>query len=471
MQYLPEYYQHSREMNRIQQIAGEEIIDFTGDKSINMDIDGEWTNLYIWGAKGEFLDLWLEEFDEKSKDDLIAKIRSGGYLNKEVIEKNGFRVIESFIYSPEDGYDLSEDFSVFPDGDEYAPMISWILFPPEDHLVAKRLVQLTGLAGFKYILCPNLINPVTFNGIIPFQSTTLNRKIYTMMKRQKAYFESLHREFQMHADLGEKPWFNPLLGFTSDMDFISKEKYRSAFSSNTGVKGLEAQIKIKDVITKQSLARALFGQAKSNVNSSYTLNGRQFSMHAVRGRPNFSHIASFLDDGNFIGGRVRDAASSNSKGFIMNVIVNPVIPTLSRASVFTASPVKNNILSNSGTSKQFSMYAVRKRSSFNTLTSFLDKGSFIGGETRDAGSATSKGYTETAVNKKQVITKNRTSYYIHDVKNAQPVSNGDKTRTQSMSVDARKEFWFSPHYSFLSPMSFISDGTTAQLSNITKVKG
>ncbi len=141
IRYLPEYYQESRQMNAIMDAAAPDI----------PDVDNElWKALFLIDAPEKWLYLWQKELNEEKREALVAKLRSSGTLNQETLQALGLSALETFTLSPEDGYMLSGDDSVLPDGTFYGPLISAIYVPPDNLKVVKNLLAISGLAGFKY---------------------------------------------------------------------------------------------------------------------------------------------------------------------------------------------------------------------------------------------------------------------------------------------------------------------------------
>lgn len=143
MRYLPEYYQESRQMNAIMDAAKPDIPDVDNDL---------WKALFLTDAPEKWLYLWQEELNEVKREALLAKLRSSGTLNQETLQALGLSSLETFTLSPEDGYVLSGDESVFPDGQFYGPLISAIFVQPDNVKVVKNLIAISGLAGFRYWL-------------------------------------------------------------------------------------------------------------------------------------------------------------------------------------------------------------------------------------------------------------------------------------------------------------------------------
>jgi hypothetical protein len=141
--YLPEYYRESRQMNAILDAAAPDI----------PDVEGRLLRaLFLSETPDEWLALWMRELEAPDRDALLAKLRSSGTLNLETIQSLGLRATETYRLSPEDGYTLSGDDAMFPDGTFYGPLISAIHVEPEQVEVVRKLIRISGFAGFRYWL-------------------------------------------------------------------------------------------------------------------------------------------------------------------------------------------------------------------------------------------------------------------------------------------------------------------------------
>jgi len=143
IRYLPEYYQESRQMNAILDAAAPDIPDVEGHLL---------KSLFLSETPDEWLYLWKAELQAPDRDALLAKLRSSGTLNMETILALGLTAVETHRLSPEDGYTLSGDDAVFPDGEFYGPLISAIRVDPDQVEVVRKLFGISGFAGFKYWL-------------------------------------------------------------------------------------------------------------------------------------------------------------------------------------------------------------------------------------------------------------------------------------------------------------------------------
>lgn len=147
MKYLPDYYQESRVM-----------------KSIQMAIEGEIPDLlsvlprifFLSTCPDDFLWLWQNEYGSLEKDDIYAKIRGTGLLNREITESLGIELFEPYRLSPEEGYTLSGNDAVFPDGKYYAPLVTDVIVIPDKIEMTRKLINATKASGFNYWLAVKL---------------------------------------------------------------------------------------------------------------------------------------------------------------------------------------------------------------------------------------------------------------------------------------------------------------------------
>lgn len=208
--YLPDYYAQSRQMKAIQDASGEQIPDIQG---------GLWKTLFLSHTPDEFLNTWLKELDVETREDGLIKLRTTGSLNREMLQKVGMKGIASHIYSPEDGYELSGEYGVFPDGKEYAPLISWILADPDNLENARRLVNTAGLAGFKYMIVPNFMGRIIFD---PKVNVSTTRYIQTLISQPDKKMEVGYTRYFATFFKRNRSWFNPLLTFDSKYTWLGE---------------------------------------------------------------------------------------------------------------------------------------------------------------------------------------------------------------------------------------------------------
>ncbi|MFP3390594.1 hypothetical protein [Brevibacillus sp. SIMBA_040] len=141
MEELPSYYKKSRHMRAIMNAASDYL-------PVDSDI---WKAFFIHLMYEPSLELWRRELDADDDEDLLAKLRAtNGRMTVESILGQGFGLQESYRLMPEDGVDLSE-FGVLADGWEFGPLTSVIFATPETVGVARGIVKLMGLAGFRYL--------------------------------------------------------------------------------------------------------------------------------------------------------------------------------------------------------------------------------------------------------------------------------------------------------------------------------
>jgi len=159
--YLPRYYLDSRIMKALQDSIGEEVPDAIGYL---------WRVLFCNTVPDEGLWLWLDEYDALTRDEVYAKMRGGGALNLEMLLALSIGAVETTFLCPEVGINLSEDDAFFVDGIYYGPLISEIWVDTDELEVAKRLVALTGMAGFRYWMVLKCQNTVPKSPAVPYVS-------------------------------------------------------------------------------------------------------------------------------------------------------------------------------------------------------------------------------------------------------------------------------------------------------------
>lgn len=141
MRYLPDYYEKSRLMRSIQEAIGAEI----------PDANYLWQIFFISTCPDEYLWLWEEELGEQGgREALLAKMRGTGLLNLELAQSTGIGLFEPHKLSPEEGYILSGNEAMFPDGIYYAPLITDVIVTPDKLQLARKLVDNTKASGFNY---------------------------------------------------------------------------------------------------------------------------------------------------------------------------------------------------------------------------------------------------------------------------------------------------------------------------------
>ncbi len=233
MRYLPEYYQESRQMKAIMEAVATHM----------PDVDGEmWKSFFVSLLSDKSLDLWRREFGVESQEELMARLRSTGMMNLEMLNFQGFTIHEPYRDMPEDGMILSEA-GVMADGKEFMPLTTVIFTTPETLVVAKGLVRLMGLSGFQYLLSLAIEEYLC---VQPGEMHENTRTIYTRITRLDETAEELsghpiRREEQRtiygehHADARHRSWWSPNVFFTDSVqyrDTLSSMQYASVTQMN-----------------------------------------------------------------------------------------------------------------------------------------------------------------------------------------------------------------------------------------------
>ncbi|TLS51753.1 hypothetical protein FE782_12615 [Paenibacillus antri] len=221
IRYLPEYYRESRQMNAILDAAAPDI----------PDVEGRLLHaLFLSEAPEEWLGLWKRELQAPDRDALLAKLRSSGTLILDTILALGLTATETYRLSPEDGYTLSGDDAVFPDGAFYGPLISAIHVEPEQVEVVRKLIQISGFAGFRYWLAVHAKASVRTQA----PKAGMQRSVYPGIDRETklSYGELSGRGVDTagrvalvrshEADAGREAWWSPGLFFTDPLRFTDE---------------------------------------------------------------------------------------------------------------------------------------------------------------------------------------------------------------------------------------------------------
>ncbi|MCM3626887.1 hypothetical protein M3194_05870 [Paenibacillus glycanilyticus] len=222
IQYLPDYYHESRQMNAIMDAAAPDI----------PDVEGRLLHsLFLSESPEEWLYLWKQELQEEEREALLAKLRSSGTLNRETIDALGLSALETFRLSPDDGYTLSGDDAMFPDGEFFGPLITAIYVNPEQVEVVRKLIQISGFAGFKYWLAVTMKQYVKLDtpksGTLrslypgPDRETKLNYEEVSGYKVSTGLAATLYSGSKAEAERGA--WWSPGVFFTDNLSFTEKE--------------------------------------------------------------------------------------------------------------------------------------------------------------------------------------------------------------------------------------------------------
>lgn len=219
IRYLPEYYQESRQMNAIMDAAAPDI----------PDVEGRLLHsLFLSETPEEWLYLWRQELQEADREALLAKLRSSGTLNREAIHALGLSALETYRLSPDDGYTLSGDDAMFPDGEFFGPLITAIYVNPDQVEVVRKLIHISGFAGFKYWLAVTLKQSVkvdnpktgTLRSLYPGpdRETKLNYGEVSGAKVATGVIASLFTGC-VRADAARGAWWSPGVFFTDELRF------------------------------------------------------------------------------------------------------------------------------------------------------------------------------------------------------------------------------------------------------------
>lgn len=222
IQYLPDYYHESRQMNAIMDAADPDI----------PDVEGRLLHsLFLSESPDEWLYLWKQELQEEEREALLAKLRSSGTLNRETINALGLFVLETFRLSSDDGYTLSGDDAMFPDGEFFGPLITAIYVNPDQVEVVRKLIQISGFAGFKYWLAVTLKQSVKLDnpraGTLrslypgPDRETKFNYEEVSGYMVSTGLATTLYSESKTDAARGA--WWSPGIFFTDSIPFTEKE--------------------------------------------------------------------------------------------------------------------------------------------------------------------------------------------------------------------------------------------------------
>ncbi|GMK44032.1 hypothetical protein [Paenibacillus glycanilyticus] len=223
IQYLPDYYHESRQMNAIMDAAAPDI----------PDVEGRLLHsLFLSESPDEWLYLWKQELQEEEREALLAKLRSSGTLNRETIDALGLSALETFRLSPDDGYTLSGDDAMFPDGEFFGPLITAIYVNPDQVEVVRKLIQISGFAGFKYWLAVMLKQTVKLDtakaGTLrslypgPDRETKLNYEEVSGYKVSTGLATAIYAG-SSKAEAERGAWWSPGVFFTDELYFTEKE--------------------------------------------------------------------------------------------------------------------------------------------------------------------------------------------------------------------------------------------------------
>ncbi|MGE5704137.1 MAG: hypothetical protein ACM32O_16555 [Clostridia bacterium] len=230
--YLPTYYQESRQMNAIMDVVAQYMPDV--DRTL-------WRAFFVKMLSPASIDLWKQEYGVKTEEELLALLSSSGTLSVESLHMKGLSVFETFRAMPEDGATLSE-FGVMADGKEYMPLTTVIRTVIEDlpdyehekpldtHSFAKGLVRLMGLAGFQYLFALALRmkakpprgmahHSSQFHVGYEFPSRLDEELSGPAVRRQSTHSVQCYQSVRMRR----RAWWSPNVFFTDPHTFLTEE--------------------------------------------------------------------------------------------------------------------------------------------------------------------------------------------------------------------------------------------------------
>lgn len=218
--YLPVYYQESRQMNAIMDAVEPDI----------PDVDHKLAKaFFLSGAPDEWLYLWQSELNESNREALLAKLRSSGTLNQETLRALGLFSLETYQLSPEDGYMLSGEDAMLPDGKFYGPLISSIYANPDNIQVVKNLVSISGLAGIRYWFTMQVQEYAkqttgsmgTLRNLYP--GITMEEKLNWDELSGPAISTGSNRQlfYSNHVEAAHSSWWSPNISFLDPIDYTA----------------------------------------------------------------------------------------------------------------------------------------------------------------------------------------------------------------------------------------------------------
>ncbi|WP_400162932.1 hypothetical protein ACAF76_008475 [Brevibacillus sp. TJ4] len=217
---LPSYYRKSRHMKAIMNAVSDHL-------PAASDI---WKAFFLHLMYEDSLKLWRRELDAADDEDLLAKLRAtNGRMTVESILSQGFGLQESYRLMPESGVELSE-FGVLADGWEFSPLTSVIYATPETLDVARGIVKLMGLAGFRYLFSIQYISYVKGQqgSIVSKQTrffTTSNYKERDDEEISGRKMDSTIRRTQYLSSICDgrrKTFWSPNVTFLDDLTFMDE---------------------------------------------------------------------------------------------------------------------------------------------------------------------------------------------------------------------------------------------------------
>lgn len=219
MVYLPGYYRKSRHIRAIMDAAGKEL----------PDVDGElWKAFFVHLQSDASRELWRKELDAKDDEELLAKLRSNGTMSVETLKTQGFGLQESYRLMPEAGVELSES-GVLADGWEFSPLSSVIYTTPETLAIARGLVALMGLAGFRYLFSVSLSHHVEYQrgtsraGMNLYTAVTMPDRTDDDLSGNEKQSSHHVEQYALHtAGCDRKSWWSPNITFLEQATYLTQ---------------------------------------------------------------------------------------------------------------------------------------------------------------------------------------------------------------------------------------------------------
>lgn len=224
--YLPRYYLESRIMRSLMDAMGEEVPDAIGYL---------WQVFFANTCPDEGFWLWLDEYDATTREEVYAKMRGGGALNLEMLHALDIEAVETYKLCPEEGITLSGDDAYFADGYYIAPLISDIHVDPDEVEVARQLIALAGMAGFRYWLAVKCQSLLTKETLVPLGSLALYPSFtfpspdeylsgQVVLTGSQVLISAEHKSIS----IARPAWFSPVAFFTDDIYWINERLFAQA---------------------------------------------------------------------------------------------------------------------------------------------------------------------------------------------------------------------------------------------------
>lgn len=231
MQHLPDYYWESRIMKALMAAVGEEVPDA---------IDYLWRIFFANTCPDEAFWIWEEEYDAKGREEVYAKMRASGSLNREMLLAQGLNSVAMHTKTPEEGVTLSGDDGFFADGIHYGPLIAEIYAPLEKMNTARRLVNMAGMGGFRYwfvttVQAKSTPEPTNSTAVIsiypgivlPSADGYLSGPAVLTGAQIAGMFS------QFYIDASRETWFSPIIAFGHDNIYFDDTDLTDQYSKIT----------------------------------------------------------------------------------------------------------------------------------------------------------------------------------------------------------------------------------------------